>query len=416
MAKNYYSRSTCRLCGSAELEIAVPLGLSPITEKFLDGDNVDEPTVKVPLDLYFCRECSHVQLINVVEKDLLWSDYTFRTSDNPALIEHFDDYVERVLNVAKLKSGDLVIDVGSNDGTLLRSFQRKGYLTTLGIDPAQEIALEATQKGVRTIVGFMDVNLAVQVRRDHGLAKLVTANNVYAHSDDLSGMTNAIKEVLDPGGLFVFEVSYLLDVIEKNLIGTIFHEHLSYHSLLPLKRFLDSHKLEVIHVERGPEQGGSIVVYVQWKGGGYQVGKSVQNLLDLEFNNGLSDLKTIVAMSKRLNLIKRDVRNLVETIVHDGHTVAGFGAARAGTTLLSYFDVGSNLEFLVDDNSQKQFRFSPGDKLKVLPTDELYKSKPDFVIILAWIHADKILEQHKQYMSAGGRFIRLFPEVKVYSG
>ena len=157
-------------------------------------------------------------------------------------------------------------------------------------------------------------------------------------------------------------------------------------------------------------------MYVQWQGGDYEVEKSVQNLLDLELDAGLSNLKTIVAMSKRLELIKKDVRNLVEKIVHDGHTVAGFGAARAGTTLLSYFDVGSNLEFLVDDNSQKQFRFSPGDKLKVLPTDELYKSKPDFVIILAWIHADKILEQHEQFLSSGGRFIRLFPEVKVYSG
>jgi hypothetical protein len=239
---------------------------------------------------------------------------------------------------------------------------------------------------------------------------------VYAHADDLSGMTRSIRSILVKSGLFTFEASYLLDIVDKNLIGTIFHEHMSYHSVLSLVKFLDWHGMELIHVERGPEQGGSILGYVQLKGGDRRPQSSVKALIELELERGLDRIDTFFNMAEQLQGLKEKVERIIGFFRNQGGVVAGFGAARAGTTLLSYFQIGKQIAFLVDDNQDKHYRFSPGDRLEVLPTSEIYRRQPDCIVILAWIHADKIIEKHKSYLDNGGCFVRVFPEFEVIKG
>ena len=217
MKELFTTRSSCRLCGSKNLELVVPLGDSPISEKYLTKENLSEKQDQVPLDLYFCLECTHVQLLAVVEPDFLWSDFTFKTANNPALVAHFKDIAQRIMNFNPIDKNDLIIDIGSNDGTLLRCFKDVGYDNVLGVDPADEIANEATQNGIPTINAYMDKETANKIFKEHGKASIITANNVYAHVDDLSGMTNAIKAVLAEDGIFVFEVSYLLVLLKKCL-------------------------------------------------------------------------------------------------------------------------------------------------------------------------------------------------------
>jgi|TARA_B100001964_G_scaffold234964_1_gene294284 hypothetical protein len=412
----YYTSSTCRLCQSEKLERAVSLGLSPVSEKYVNRDELGEPGVMVPLDLYFCSNCSHVQLVDVVEPEYLWSDYTFRTGDNPALIEHFSDYASRVHTFANLNETDLIIDVGSNDGTLLKSWQRKGFRNVLGVDPAIDIGAEANAAGVETLIGFLNQAIAEKILEQHGRAKLITANNVYAHCDDLIGMTQAIRSVLDPDGLFTFEASYLLDIVEKDLIGTIFHEHLSYHSVISLQSFFLRQDMELVHVERGPEQGGSIVGYVQHRHGPWRETGAVQGLVDLERSRKLDQLKPLNAMEERLNDSKEKLQQIIRTVKKKGGKIAGFGAARAGTTLLSFFQIGSDLEFLMDDNTNKHHKYSPGDRLEVLPTTSIYDRSPECVVILAWIHAENIISKHQQYLKRGGAFVRIFPRVEIVRG
>ncbi len=395
------------------MELVVPLGKSPVSEKYLTRENLSVEQVRVPLNLYFCLECSHVQLLDVVEPDFLWSDFTFQTANNLALVEHFHDLSERMLSFNPIKRDDLIIDVGSNDGTLLRCFKERGYRNILGVDPADIIAAEATQKGIPTITAYMNGVTAEKILRDHGKASIVTANNVYAHVDDLAGMTDAIKAVLAVDGLFVFEVSYLLDVVEKMLIGTIFHEHLCYHSVKAMNRFLKSQDMELIHVERGPEQGGAIMGYVQFKGGPRDIQESVAMLLKLEKEHKLDKPHKIRGMYEGLESVKAEVRNIISGMRKKGKSVAGFGAARAGTTLLNYFEIGNQIDFLVDDNKDKHYKFSPGDKIEVLPTSEIYHKRPDCLLILAWFHADKIIESHQNFIDEGGSFLRLFPSVKI---
>ncbi len=413
MKRAYYTSATCRLCKSGKIEKAVSLGLSPVSEKYLRSEELGTSEIKVPLDLYFCADCFHVQLVDVVEPEYLWSDYTFRTGDNPALIEHFADYATRVHHFSGIEAASLIIDIGSNDGTLLKAWQKKGFQNVLGIDPAAVIAAEANSEGVNTLVGFLNQAMAEHVLESYGFAKIVTANNVYAHCDDLIGMTQAIRSVLDKDGLFIFEASYLLDILEKDLIGTIFHEHLSYHSVISLRSFFLRQDMELIHVERGPEQGGSIVGYVQHKGGGWQECDSVSKLVGLEKEKMLDRLTPLKLMEKRLNDAKCRLKKIIGDFKMDGVTVAGFGAARAGTTLLSFFQVGSDLEFLLDDNESKHYKYSPGDRLEVLPTANIYDRSPGCVVILAWIHAEKIISNHQEYLSKGGAFVRIFPTVEV---
>jgi 2-polyprenyl-3-methyl-5-hydroxy-6-metoxy-1,4-benzoquinol methylase len=411
----YKRRDTCRLCNSNKLELVISLGKSPVSEKYLTKENLAAEQERIPLDLYFCNNCSHIQLIDIVDPNFLWSDFTFKTGNKISLVEHMEETVKNILSFSTISKDGLIIDVGSNDGTLLKCFKEAGFYNVLGVDPADEIAEEASMNGIPTIIGYMDQQTATHISKKYGQADLVTAFNVYAHADDLSSMTEAIKFVLSADGLFVFEVSYLLDVVEKMLVGTIFHEHLSYHSVISINRFLRSHELELIHVERVSEQGGSLVGYVQFQGGSFKKQGSVDSLSKIEKELKLDQIEIFKDLNHRLELLKNEVRTLITNIRDNEKTIAVYGSARSGTTLLSYFEVGKEIEFIVDDNKLKHFKYSPGDKIKVLPPETIYENRPDYLLILAWMHTDMIIEKHGDYLKNGGKFIRVFPRLKVVS-
>jgi hypothetical protein len=408
-----YARNNCRLCLSKEIELAVNIGKSPISEKYVKKENLDNIIPKVSLDLYFCKNCAHVQLIDVVNPDFLWADFTFKTARDMKLIKHFEDYVKRVNNVQKIHNHDLIIDVGSNDGTLLQCFKDKGFENILGIDPASQIVDQANLSGIRTIKGYFNLELAKKITKTDGKAKVITANNVFAHMDDLRGMLESIKFMMTDESIFVFEVSYLLDVVKKMLIGTIFHEHLSYHSLISLKQFLNSFNLDIIKVERGPEQGGSIICYAKIKKDSNKIDRSVLELLTLEKKEKLDKIETIKKMNSKLVNLKDKLNKIIKKIKDENKTISGFGAARSGTTFLSYFDIGKQIDHLYDDNNEKHFKFSPGDQIEVLPTNAIKEKNPDYLIILAWIHADKIISKNQNYLENGGAFLRFFPEIEI---
>tara|TARA_B110000238_G_scaffold199211_1_gene245783 strand:- start:105 stop:1373 length:1269 start_codon:yes stop_codon:yes gene_type:complete len=408
-----YARDSCRLCLSKEIEMAVNMGKSPISEKYVKKENLENIIPKVSLNLYFCKNCSHVQLIDVVNPDFLWADFTFKTARDIKLINHFKDYVERVINVQQINDKDLILDIGSNDGTLLQCFKDKGFQNILGVDPASQIVDQANLSGIKTIKGYFNLELANKISSTNGKAKVITANNVFAHMDDLRGMLEAIKFMMNEESIFVFEVSYLLDVVKKMLIGTIFHEHLSYHSIISLKQFLNSFNLDIIKVERGPEQGGSIICYAKIKKQSNRIHNSVFELIELEKKEKLDKIETIQKMNDQLTDLKNELNKIIKKIKHENKTISGFGAARSGTTFLSYFGIGNHIDYLYDDNKEKHFKFSPGDQIEVLPTKDIDENKPDYLIILAWIHADNIISKNQNYLENGGAFLRFFPKIEI---
>lgn len=405
-------RKTCRLCNSPKVELVVPLAPIPLAEKYLTAAQLDQKEPRYPIDLYMCADCGHVQLLDVIDSKVLWADFTFWSGQAPKIVAHLTDVADQTCRTYEPAAGSLAVDVGSNDGTLLHAFKKNG-LKVLGIDPAVEIAHKATESGVETLPEFVSLDLAKKIRKERGPASVVTCFNAFAHSDDMAGMAESIHHLLADDGVFVFEVSYLLDIMDHMLLGVIFHEHMGHHSLKPMVQFLNKHGMQMIDVQRNELQGGSFIGFAQRTGGPRSVNASVGKLLQIEKDRGLEKPETIRAFSSRLKQLKHEMGELLADCKSRGASVAAYGAARSGPTLIAELGLSNSISFIVDDHPQKVHKFSPGDHIKVLPTTELYARRPDYVIILAWVHAEKIIADNRKYLEQGGHFVLCCPEVKV---
>ncbi len=405
-------RDTCRLCNSKEVKLVVNLNPVPLAEKYTSSPEEAQNAPRFPIDLYMCCDCSHVQLLDVIHSQDLWSNYTYHSGQTQGIINHFKEVSEKIITKYQPTPGSLVVDVGSNDGTLLRFFKNVGYQVH-GIDPAKEIAAKATASGIETTPSVMTADVAKNICEKHGKASVVTAFNVYAHADNLGDMTKNIRSLLADDGIFVFEVQYLLDIIDKVLIGTIFHEHMSHHSLKPLIQFLDAHDLEMIDVERVSIQKGCIIGVAQPKGGPRKVLPAVKELLQLEQERHLDKIVVLEEFNERIKRNRKIARDLIQSWKQQGLTIAGYGAARSGPTLMAQFEFDQVIQYIFDDHPQKINRFSPGNGVPVIATSELLVKKPDVVIILAWIHARAIIEKSQDYLNAGGKFVVCTPDVRV---
>jgi SAM-dependent methyltransferase len=405
-------RDKCRLCDSSSLEIVVPLLPTPVAEKYSSHPDSCKTEAVIPLDLYMCQDCGHVQLLHVVDPVFLYEDFSYESSGTKSLVEHFELCAEKIIFEFAISKNALVIDIGSNDGSLLRAFQKRG-MRVLGIDPAKDIAARATAAGIPTLPEFLTIQISQLIRRQYGMADIVCAFNVFAHADDLRGMTECIRELLAPTGIFVFECSYLLDILDNMLIGTIFHEHLSHHSLQPLVVFFDRLGLELIDVQRNNVQGGSIVGFVQHKGGPHKVRPSVEQLLNLEKSRGLNKPSALIEFSHKIISLAERIKRFLSAEQKTGKRFWGFGAARSGATLIAQFQLGEYIQAIVDDNPKKQGLFTAVDGIPIVPTSFLLSERPEYAIVLAWIHTEYIVSTHSEFLDAGGAFIVFFPEFKV---
>jgi hypothetical protein len=408
----YYHRSGCRLCGSVRVERALHLEPTPVADAYVYPGQPLQAQDIYPLDLYLCRDCGHVQLMDVVDPEILFHNYTYMSTISLGLVEHFRRYAEEIVKFQAPAPGSLVVDIGSNDGSFLRCFKEKG-LRVLGVDPAREIAVKATAAGIETIPAFFTSELACTLKARHGAATLVAANNVFAHSDVLSDMCDGVRALLAPDGIFVFEVAYLLDLVENMLFDTVYHEHLCYHSVAPLQAFLDRHALQLVGVKRIPSKGGSIRCIAQHKGGRLPPDPLVGDLRKVERDIGLDSLDYYRRFAEKIETIRSRVSRLLSDIRTKKEIVAGYGASATVTTLLYNLKLQNTLEYLVDDNPAKHGSYSPGVHLRVLPSSALLERKPDYVIILAWQYADSILKRNEAYLKQGGHFIVPVPDVKV---
>jgi hypothetical protein len=408
-------RDCCRLCGSGNLELAVPLTASPIADDYVDSSCLGVAQHRYPLDLYLCQECGHIQNIHVVNPELLFRRYLFTTGSSPNLVVHFKNYAKEVIYELGIRAGSLVVEIGSNDGTLLREFRAEG-MRVLGIDPAHSIANAASAAGIETIPEFFDQRVASLIRSDYGSAKLVCANNVFAHSDNLSSVAEGVREILADDGVFVFEVTYLVDLIDKMLFDTVYHEHVSYHSIKPLSRFLNRHGMELIKVLRITSKGGSIRCFAQRKrGGGRLVDSSVAQHLELEMQRGFDRLPLYRGYSASIAFQKSKIIKFLEGQSGCGTVIAGYGASTTTTTLMWHFDLTRILSFVVDDNPVKHGLYCPGSHIPVVPSGELYVRAPNVVVILAWQYSEAIVKKHAAFLRQGGQFVIPLPELTVLS-
>ena len=414
MSSEYITkRKSCRLCGSKDLKSVLTLKSSPPANEFVKKNELKKVQNLYPLELFFCQDCTHVQLLDVVRPEILFSNYVYVSGTSSVFRNHFYAYYLWVNNFVTLDDNSLVVDIGSNDGTLLKVFQDNG-IKVLGIDPALKIAKKASENGIKTLPFFFDIALARKIKNEYGSAKVITANNVFAHADNLLEIIQGIKELLSDDGVFIFEVSYLVDILNKTLFDTIYHEHLSYHNVTSLEKFFKKNELELKHIERVNTHGGSLRGLVTKKNNTAHKNLSVDALLKLEKEMNINKLETYDKFDQKINVAKNEVNTFLNNAKKHGKRIAGFGAPAKATTLMYHFEFNSKLiDFIVDDSPLKQGLFSPGYHIPVLGSDALYKKKPDFVLILAWNFADSIIANHQNYLKQGGKFIIPLPTMEI---
>jgi len=411
---NYYLRETCRMCADKSLIKGMSLTPTPPGNDFLNKEELGRDEPVYPLDLYFCETCHHVQLGHVVDPKILYQkNYSYVSGTSAYFVNHLKKYAIDMIDRFDLQSGDLVTDIGSNDGTCLRFFKEQG-MNIVGVDPATDIAEKATKNGVETVADFFGFNLAVSLREKYGAAKYITSHNTCAHIDDLFDVVKGVEHWLAEDGVFVLEVGYLVDVYSNTWFDTIYHEHVDYHTVAPFEKLFARVGMEVIAVDRIKPQGGSIRLMVQKQGGVFERENSVDELIALEHNLGFDRVEILHKFDHKISKVREKLQSLVQSIKINGKTIAGFGAPTKATTLMAHFGLDDSvLNFIVDDNPLKQGLFTPITHIPVLSADALYDLKPDYVLILAWNFAEPIMKIHKKYNVEVGQFILPMPEPEI---
>jgi hypothetical protein len=410
----YTRRTTCRLCDSRQVECVFQLEPSALAEWYFPPERAHEADQRFPLDLFLCHACGHVQLFDVIDPAKLFTRYMYTSASSPGLDNHFSRYADHIAKKLQLPAKAFAVDVGSNDGTLLRHLARHG-MRVLGIDPAADIAHAATAAGIPTLDAFMDKITAKRIVKEHGKAQLCTANNVFAHNDQLGDMADSVSSILADDGVFVFEVSYLLDTVEGLVFDFIYHEHLCYHSAKPMDTFLRRHGMELFDIERVPSKGGSLRGFAQKIGGPRPIAKSVADFKAQEEKAGLYNPATYKAYIKRVNALRDQTADYLRKEQARGARIAGYGASATVTTLVHHFKIGQIFDFLVDDNPIRHGTLCPGFRTPVYAPDAIYQRHADIVVVLAWRFADSIMQRHPHFLADGGTFVVPMPDFKVIS-
>jgi len=376
------------------------------------GENDIQATY--PLDVYFCKDCTHLQLMDVVNPEILFRNYVYVSGTSLVMRSHLQQYAHDVVKFGLAAPGEFVVEFGSNDGTLLHLFKDLGF-KILGVDPARNLAAAASEAGIPTIPEFFNKDTALQIVKDHGKAKIVCANHCCAHIDDFLGIVEGVKTVLQSDGYWIFEVGYLLDVYQKGLFDTIYHEHVDFHTVRPLITCLSRNGMKLLHVTRSSIQGGAIRCFVgfdnQQAHSKFLSIESVQELLHAESAAGLDKEFVFRNWHKSIQQTGLEIRSLLRGI---HKAVVGYGAPAKATTLMYTFGLTrTDICYIVDDNELKQGLLTPGLHIPVVNPSKMYEDMPEYVIILAWNFADFIIEQHSAFLKSGGRFIVPLPSLRI---
>ena len=283
-------------------------------------------------------------------------------------------------------------------------------MQVLGVDPAEEVSQIANDNGINTLNDFFNKDVANKIKDQYGQADLITSHNACAHIDDLRSVIDGIDILMGNEGIFIMEVGYFVDVFENKWFDTIYHEHVDFHTVAPLKKLFEIYGMEIFDVQRIEPQGGSIRVMVQRKKGRLKIEDNVKKLIELEAELGLNKLETLQIFENEINQLKKQFKDLLNDIKQSGKSIAAYGAPTKATTLSYHFDIDhKDIDFIVDDNPLKQGLFSPGKHIPVLDSSSIYEKKPDVLIILAWNFADDIMKVHKRYGDEIGSFLIPMP-------
>ena len=413
MKNNLVIRKKCVLCESKKLKEVLDFKKTPLANSYVSTPDANEK--KYPLVCLLCLDCKHLQLKHLVKPEVLFKNYMYVSGTSPVLVKHFENYFKKIKKTIRLdKKKDKILDIACNDGTFLNFFKKDKFKNVIGIEPARNLRYLNKIKKIDINTAFFDYKNSFYFKKKYKEFKIITANNVFAHVPDLKNFALGVKNILSNDGLFIFEVSYLKDVLKKLTFDTIYHEHMSYHALRPLINFFHSINLEVIDFDLIEAQGGSIRVYVgHKKKRGIPI--KIQQQIYKEKKFGLFSTKMYENYFKKIKKQKNKIGILIKKNIRRKKIFIGYGAPAKVTTFCHVFDLGKReIRFIIDDNNLKQNKFTPGKNIKILNFDNLKNINFDYIIILAWNFADPIIKKlKKEIKNKKFKIIVPFPNLKI---
>jgi len=401
----------CQICGNPKLSLVLSLGHQPVLQEYLTEEKLQEPEVTYPLNLVFCNICGLSQLDYIIDPKLVFMPhYPYRTGLTLMLVRNFDSLAETMHEAGHYKKNDLVVDIGSNDGTLLQQFKKRGA-KVVGIEPTN-VAKIANKSGIPTLQHYFNAGTVKDIRKKYGTPRVIAATNVFAHINDTAGLVKNIKALMDAETVFVSESQYLRDMVEKFAFDTIYNEHLRYYGLKPMIHLFALHNMSVIDAERIEAAGGSIRVYV--KKGTHPMSARAKKLLAEEKKMGLHDLKTLHSFAKRVHDAKHNFVALLTKLKKTGARIAGITSAGRSNALLGFTKINNTL---LDYNAEKKGSpkigmYTPGTHIPVVDEEQLIQDQPEYAVVLSWHIGEELM---KKTRAAGykGKFVLPLPVARV---
>jgi SAM-dependent methyltransferase len=407
------SHGSCRFCQAPLEDTLVDLGMSPLSNAYLEKDMLSQKEAFYPLHALLCRSCFLVQLLEYESPAAIFEDYAYFSSYSESWLAHAAAYCDSMESRLGLTAQHQVIELASNDGYLLQYFVKKG-IPVLGIEPAKNVAKVAVEKGIPTRDVFFGVQTATKLQAEGISADLLLGNNVLAHVPNLNDFIGGMKQVLNPEGTITMEFPHLLRLMRENQFDTIYHEHFSYLSLYTVKKMFAAHGLHLFDVEELSTHGGSLRIFAGHQERGAKDTDRLFEVLIAEESYGLQRVETYAAFSEQTQKTKQALLQMLLQLKAEGKRVAAYGAAAKGNTLLNYCGIGTELvQFVVDKSPYKQGRYLPGSHLPIHGPEEIDAAKPDYVLILPWNLKQEIMAQLQHIQSWGGQFIIPIPSPRI---
>jgi len=402
----------CAVCDSNNIEEVLKLEDTPIEDQFVEELYLDRTQSRYPLALCMCLECGYVRLTHLVHLKERYKYFKYQSNTTVGLVEHFNKYAKSIIDDFHIPKKSLVVDVGSSDGSMLKSFKDQG-MRVVGIEPAELPAHYAIDSGITTINDYLTDEVAVKIIKKYGFADVITANYMYANIDNLNHFTNLIESMLSENGIFIVETGYHVTQYKIKMFDYIYHEHFSYFTVGVLSYLFNRFGLEIIYVQKTKPKGGSIKVVAQKKKKGRNVSESVKNIIKEEEISGAYNANFYRSFSNSLQSIKNELINLLENIKNNGESIIAFGASHSSTTLIYHFELNKYIDYIVDDNESKHGLYSPGYHIPVLSSEYIYSENVDYILVLAWQHKSSVLSRHKEVINSGVKFIVPLPKVEI---
>ncbi len=409
--KFHSKHNSCRLCQSSLMQCVLPLDPVPIGEHYTKEPKVEDAP-RFPLGIYQCMSCMSVQTNDNIDSRFLWKDYTYYSGQTKKIVEHFESFTENIFKTYKLIETGSVLDIGSNDGSLLKCFKDKGW-EVQGVDPADTVANTAIKNGINTHIGLFG---SKEINKKLGKQKfdLITAFNVFAHSDNMESMANQVKDSLASNGIFAFEVQYLADILNKNILGTFFHEHMIHYSYTAAESFLNRYGLKIFDYSRNNIQNGSIIFFCKQSPKSSEIfSEKLEALKRYEEELELTNSNWAKVFYQNILSTRNSVQEFLKNFEIEYKSLGAYGAARSGPTLAIQYGLDNYISHLYDDHPSKIDKYSPYQSLKVESTSKLSTNSTNITVILAYIHYKAIIKKHIDYLEDGGIFILLWPEFSI---